>query len=100
MNRRSESVCHERNLGVLLSHNRYPPLTEFEHYDHGKDADRSYKNLLPEGATATDLTASIGAEVRGVQISKLSNAGKDELARFVAEKKVVGMTRPQLPKSD
>ena len=37
----------------------------------------------------THLTPTIGSEVRGIQLSKLSNAGKDELARFVAERKVV-----------
>ena len=37
----------------------------------------------------TDLTPSIGTEVRGIQLSTLSAAGKDELARFVAERKVV-----------
>jgi sulfonate dioxygenase len=35
------------------------------------------------------LTANIGAEVHGVQLSKLTDAGKDELALFVAQKKVV-----------
>lgn len=64
-------------------------MTEFEHYEHGKDADTSYKNLLPQGTKITDLTPSIGTEVRGVQLSSLSNAGKDELARFVAQRKVV-----------
>lgn len=37
----------------------------------------------------TDLTGNIGAEISGIQLSKLSDKGKDELARFVAEKKVV-----------
>ena len=36
-----------------------------------------------------DLTANIGAEVNGVQLSKLNRAGQDELALFVAQKKVV-----------
>jgi len=35
------------------------------------------------------LTANIGAEVHGVQLGKLSDKGKDELALFVAQKKVV-----------
>lgn len=69
---------------------RLPPLTAFEHYDHGKDADPSFKDLLGDHATVSDLTASIGCEVFGVQVSQLNNAGKDQLARFVAEKKVVG----------
>ncbi|KAF3934826.1 hypothetical protein ABW19_dt0200728 [Dactylella cylindrospora] len=67
---------------------KYPPLTPFEHYDHAKDADPTFPNLL-KGATVTDLTSNIGAEIEGVQLSKLTNAGKDELALFVAQKKVV-----------
>lgn len=68
---------------------KYPPLEPFEHYEHGKDADLSFKDLLPEGTQVTHLTPTIGTEVRGVQLSSLSNAGKDQLARFVAERKVV-----------
>jgi sulfonate dioxygenase len=67
---------------------KYPPLEPFEHTEHGLDADPSFSNLL-SGGQFKDLTGNIGAEVTGVQLSKLSNAGKDELARFVAEKKVV-----------
>lgn len=69
---------------------RYPPLELFDHYDHGKDADPSFPNLLKDAKVA-NLTANIGAEVHGVQLSKLTDAGKDELALFVAQKKVVGM---------
>ncbi|RVD87830.1 uncharacterized protein DFL_002038 [Arthrobotrys flagrans] len=67
---------------------KYPPLTPFEHYDHGKDADPTFPNLL-KGAKVTDLTSNIGAEVEGIQLSQLNDAGKDELALFVAQKKVV-----------
>ena len=66
----------------------YPPLEPFEAVEHGKDADPTFPNLLAN-ATLNDLTANIGAEVRGVQLSKLNNAGKDELALLVAQKKVV-----------
>lgn len=68
---------------------RYEPLEPFEHTEHGKDADRSFPNLLPLSAQVEDITSSIGAEVSGVQISQLTDAGKDELALFVAQKKVV-----------
>lgn len=68
---------------------RYPPLEPFEHVEHGKDADPSFKNLLSEGAQVENITSSIGAEVSGVQLSQLTDAGKDELALFVAQKKVV-----------
>ncbi|KAH9875412.1 hypothetical protein J1614_004904 [Plenodomus biglobosus] len=67
---------------------KYPPLEPFEHTEHGKKADGTFPNLL-KNAQVDDLTANIGAEVHGVQISKLNDAGKDELALFVAKKKVV-----------
>ncbi|KAK7955913.1 alpha-ketoglutarate-dependent taurine dioxygenase protein [Apiospora aurea] len=58
---------------------KYPPLEPFEHYEHGKDADSTYPDLLNPA----------GTEVRGVQLSTLTPAGKDQLARLVAERKVV-----------
>lgn len=67
----------------------YKPLTPFEHYEHGKDADPTLPNLLKDGTTIEDITASIGAEVKGIQLSQLNDAGKDELALLVARKKVV-----------
>lgn len=69
---------------------KYAPLEPFEHYEHGKDADTTFPNLLPKDqVTVKQLTPTIGTEVRGIQLSTLSDAGKDELARFVAERKVV-----------
>ncbi|KAI6803509.1 TauD-domain-containing protein [Hortaea werneckii] len=73
----------------------YPPLEPFEAIELGKDADPTFPNLLA-GAHVSDLTANIGAEVQGVQISKLNNAGKDELALFVAKKKVVAFRNQDL----
>lgn len=74
-----------------LMSNRYPPLTEFEHYDHGKDADPSFPDLRPEGKAIVDhLTPTIGSEVHDVQLSQLTKEGKDQLALFVAQRKVVG----------
>ncbi|KAK4508601.1 hypothetical protein PRZ48_002340 [Zasmidium cellare] len=67
---------------------KHAPLEPFEAIEHGKDADPTFPNLLAN-ATVKELTGNIGAEVQGVQLSQLTNAGKDELARFVAEKKVV-----------
>jgi sulfonate dioxygenase len=42
-----------------------------------------------KNATVNPISAKLGAEVRGVQISQLDNKGKDELALFIAQKKVV-----------
>lgn len=68
---------------------KYPPLTPFEHTEHGKDADPTLKDLLAPGSHVVELTPSIGSEVRGVQLSQLSDAAKDQLALYVAQRKVV-----------
>lgn len=76
---------NEKDIG-----GKYPPNEPFEAYEHGQDADPSFQNLLRGATSVEDLTANIGAEVKGIQLSKLDKAGKDELALFVAQKKVVG----------
>jgi taurine dioxygenase/sulfonate dioxygenase len=68
---------------------KYPPLEPFNYVEHGKDADPTFKDLLPEGSKIQKLTPSIGSEVTGVQLSKLSAAGRDQLALLVAQRKVV-----------
>lgn len=68
----------------------YYPLTEFEHVDAGHKADPSYPNLFPKGQVVrNNLTPKFGTEVTGIQLSKLDSAGRDELARVVAERGVV-----------
>ncbi|KAL1606530.1 hypothetical protein SLS60_003935 [Paraconiothyrium brasiliense] len=68
---------------------KYPPWEPFTHTEHGKDADLSFKDLLVDGSKLQHLTPTTGSEVTGVQLSKLSNAGKDQLALLVAQRKVV-----------
>ena len=68
---------------------KYAPWEPFTHVEHGKDADSSFKDLLVEGSTIEHLTPTTGSEVSGVQLSKLSDAGKDQLALLVAQRKVV-----------
>jgi len=69
---------------------KYPPLEPFEHYEHGRDADPTFPNLLPHGISkVAHLTPTIGTEVDGIQLSKLTSAGKDELTLLVAQRKVV-----------
>lgn len=75
---------------TMSNTSRYPPLEPFEHYDHGKDADPTFPDLFPKGQAEVDeITPFIGSEVHGVQLSKLSKAGKDQLALYVAQRRVV-----------
>ncbi|KAH8681708.1 hypothetical protein BX600DRAFT_478802 [Xylariales sp. PMI_506] len=84
-----EAAKYPHYLPTWNPEQKYGPLEPFEHYEHGKDADTKFPELLPSSATITHLTPGAGTEVRGVQLSSLSDAGKDQLARFVAERKVV-----------
>ncbi|GAA6040655.1 hypothetical protein JCM8097_008089 [Rhodosporidiobolus ruineniae] len=52
-------------------------------------ADPALPNLVRSGVERIDLTPSIGTELRGVQLSGLNDAGRDELALLLAERGVV-----------
>jgi sulfonate dioxygenase len=68
---------------------KYPPIEPFDHIEHGKGADPSFKDLLSEGSETSDLTPSIGTEITGIQLRTLSSKAKDQLALLVAKRKVV-----------
>lgn len=63
-----------------------PPLEEFTPArDRAFFADPEKKSLLSQATAVDDLTPYIGTELKGVQLSKLNEAQKDELALLVAE---------------
>lgn len=70
---------------------KYPPLKFFKHEDPGLRADPSLKNLFApdKEVTLKKITPKLGTTVHGVQLSELDDAGKDELALFVAQRGVV-----------
>ena len=68
---------------------KFPPTEIFEFSDPGLRANPAKPNLLTAGVTTKHLSPYLGTEVKGTQISKLSKEGLDELALFVAERKVV-----------
>jgi sulfonate dioxygenase len=70
---------------------RYPPLEPFDYVERAKGADSTFNDLLTPESKIEDITAALGAEVTGVQLSQLSDKGKDQLALLAAEKKVLGM---------
>jgi sulfonate dioxygenase len=63
-----------------------PPLKEFTPArDRAFFADPEKKSLFAQATAVDDLTPYIGTELKGVQLSKLTEAQKDELALLVAE---------------
>ncbi|CAK9681367.1 Alpha-ketoglutarate-dependent sulfonate dioxygenase [Candida parapsilosis] len=70
---------------------KYPPLKFEKYIDPGSRADPSFPNLFPKGGNykATRITPKFGTEVDGIQLSQLNDAAKDELALFLAQRKVL-----------
>ncbi|KAF8181610.1 hypothetical protein BJ912DRAFT_882195 [Pholiota molesta] len=68
---------------------KFPPTELFEHSDPGLRADPKKPHLLTPNVKTSNISPYLGTEVTGVQISQLSKEGLDELALFVAERKVV-----------
>jgi sulfonate dioxygenase len=66
----------------------YPPLTPFEHVDPGHRA-LSHSDptaFLASATSVADITPTLGTEVRGVNLTRLSSDERDELALFVARR--------------
>jgi sulfonate dioxygenase len=53
--------------------------------DRASFADPTKASLLGEATAIEDVTPYIGTELKGIQLSKLTDAQKDELALLVAE---------------
>ncbi|KAK9473243.1 uncharacterized protein V1510DRAFT_415490 [Dipodascopsis tothii] len=85
---------HPEYLPTWDTTEHYEPLSVFDHVDPGTRADPSFPNLLPADKVADGtiknkrLTPKFGNEIRGVQLSQLTDAGKDELSLFVAQRGV------------
>lgn len=63
-----------------------PPLKEFTPArDRAFFADPKKTSLLAQATAVEDLTPYIGTELKGVQLSKLTDAQKDELALLIVE---------------
>ncbi|GIZ42870.1 hypothetical protein CKM354_000612000 [Cercospora kikuchii] len=67
----------------------YPPLEPFDYIERALGADGSFPDLLHAGAEVHNITAAMGAEVSRVQLSQLSDKGKDQLALLTAQKKLL-----------
>jgi sulfonate dioxygenase len=79
-------------LPVYDTTTTFPPTEPFEFHDRGFSADKNKANLFKDqgtGVTVTRLTPRVGTEIRGLQLSQLSNAQRDDLALLIAERGVV-----------
>lgn len=85
-----EAYPYKHLLPTFDGHLKLPPLTEFEHKDPGHEALKHADPLaFLANAEVDELTPRFGSEVSGVQLSQLDEAGRQELALFVAQRGVV-----------
>lgn len=79
-------------LPVYDNVTKFPPTEPFEFRDRGLDADKSKPNILQIGnsdVVVNKLTPRVGTEIRGLQLSSLTDTQKNELALLIAERGVV-----------
>ncbi|KAM9921826.1 hypothetical protein OXX59_006241 [Metschnikowia pulcherrima] len=62
---------------------------EYPYIERGKNADPEKKALFGAAKEVNNLTAHIGTEIVGLQLSELNDKQKDELALLIAERVVV-----------
>ncbi|ORX46129.1 TauD-domain-containing protein [Hesseltinella vesiculosa] len=65
------------------------PLEPFEHQDPGHLADPTKTSILEQAESVVTLTPHIGTEIHGLQLSKLTEQQKNDLALLVEERGVV-----------
>lgn len=67
----------------------WEPLTEVPYRDKGLRGDPNFRNLLADATKIFDYNPKIGTEIYGVNLAKLADAQKDDLARLIATRGVV-----------
>lgn len=85
---RHEHYPHE---GLLPSFPdiRWGPIEELPYEDRGLHGDAKFRNLLADATDIFDYTSKIGTEVHGIDLTRLNNAQRDDLARLIAVRGVV-----------
>ena len=85
-----EKYKYKNYLPVYDETTTFPPTQPFDFHDRGGLADRAKPNLFGvKGAKITKLTPRIGTEITGIQLSRLTDDQKNELALLIAERGVV-----------
>ncbi len=77
------------NLRPAFPDVHWEPLVEIPYYDRGTKGDPQFANLLSDATDIFDYNPKIGTEIHGINLAKLTDAQKDDLARLVSIRGVV-----------
>lgn len=67
----------------------WEPLGEIPYADKGLLGDPNFSNLLSSATDIFDYTPKLGTEIHGVNLAKLTDAQKNDLARLISHRGVV-----------
>ncbi|KAI8062307.1 uncharacterized protein B0P05DRAFT_516186 [Gilbertella persicaria] len=84
-----QQIARTKGHYLVYPDKTYPELEPFEHKDPGHLADPKKASIYDNAGKISDLTPHIGTEIRGLQLSKLTDQQKNDLALLVAERGVV-----------
>ncbi|KAI8997055.1 hypothetical protein BDB01DRAFT_845746 [Pilobolus umbonatus] len=82
-------TAREKGHYVVYPEDKYPELEPFTHQDPAARGDPKKASLYENAEKIFDLTPHIGTEIHGLQLNKLTDKQKDDLALLVAERGVV-----------
>ena len=68
---------------------KWDALSEVPYHDKGLRGHPEFHNLLKDATDVFDYNPKIGTEVRGVNLARLTDTQKDDLARLIAVRGVV-----------
>ncbi|KAI9826058.1 MAG: hypothetical protein M1832_000507 [Thelocarpon impressellum] len=84
----SDTYAHE-SLKPSFPDVHWEPLTEVSYHDKGLRGHPEFHNLLDAATDVFDYNPKIGTEIHGINLAKLTDAQKDDLARLVSTRGVV-----------
>ncbi|CAI5758707.1 unnamed protein product [Candida verbasci] len=85
---------NEQSIPYLPAWNKnekYEPYEFVEYHDPALRADKSLPNLFPTDSKyeVSNISPKLGTEIKGIQLSQLNAAAKDELALLAAQREVL-----------
>ena len=102
-NRKKHNIQYEPGRTIVQGHEDYEyddlrpafpdvhwePLKEVPYHDRGFKGDPQFHNLLSDATDIFDYNPKIGTEINGINLAKLTDAQKDDLARLISIRGVV-----------
>ncbi|KAL8699797.1 MAG: hypothetical protein Q9201_005796 [Fulgogasparrea decipioides] len=85
----SQDFYEHEELRPSFPNVHWDPLAEVPYHDKGLQGDPHFRNLLASATDVFDYTPKIGTEIHGVNLARLTDAQKNDLARLISTRGVV-----------